>query len=246
MKKAVVLLLLLVGVGLFVWKNMKGNVEEDSQSEPLPAETMKGEWWEQAGVRVATLTDVAGGDSSGVGYVSRDSDGLKHRVVATLPILEEGESFYEGWLVRKSPTLEFFSTGEMKLVGSEYRLDYTSENIWEGYDEVVITLENKRDEIPEKHIIEGVLGEEAMGTSYSLDEVAEHDNRDDCWLAIEGKVYDVTSFVGGGLHPGGLIILQGCGKDATAMFNLRPGKETPHSEKARQMLPKYEIGVVAN
>lgn len=79
--------------------------------------------------------------------------------------------------------------------------------------------------------------------SYTLEEVAAHAGRESCWLAIEGKVYDVTSFVQGGFHPGKEAILQGCGKDATELFNTRPmGSGTAHSERARKMLPKYYIG----
>lgn len=79
--------------------------------------------------------------------------------------------------------------------------------------------------------------------TYILDEIGQHNSKDNCWLAIEGKVYDVTSFVKGGFHPGKEAILQGCGRDATKLFNTRPmGSKTPHSERARAMLPKYYIG----
>jgi len=85
----------------------------------------------------------------------------------------------------------------------------------------------------------------SAGKTYTLEEVAKHTQKDDCWLAIEGKVYDVTSFVKGGLHPGKDAILQGCGKDATEMFNSRPNDGTAHSSRARDMLPKYYIGELA-
>lgn len=39
------------------------------------------------------------------------------------------------------------------------------------------------------------------GRGYSLAEVAKHCTPDDCWLAVRGKVYDVTSWVAA--HPGG-------------------------------------------
>lgn len=79
--------------------------------------------------------------------------------------------------------------------------------------------------------------------SYSLAQIAEHGDKNSCWLAIDGKVYDVTPFVKSGFHPGKDAILQGCGKDATVLFNTRPmGSGTSHSERARKMLPKYLIG----
>lgn len=81
------------------------------------------------------------------------------------------------------------------------------------------------------------------GKTFTLDEVSQHASRESCWLALDGKVYDVTPFVAGGFHPGKEAILQGCGKDATELFNTRPmGSKTAHSERARAMLPKYYIG----
>jgi cytochrome b involved in lipid metabolism len=80
-------------------------------------------------------------------------------------------------------------------------------------------------------------------TTYTLAQIAEHGSSESCWMAIEGKVYDMTPFVKSGFHPGKDAILQGCGKNATELFNTRPtGTGTPHSERARSMLPKYFIG----
>lgn len=76
---------------------------------------------------------------------------------------------------------------------------------------------------------------------FTLEDVAAHSSEDDCWMAIGGKVYDVTKNVG--VHPGGKAMLEGCGKDATALFETRPmGSGTPHSDKARQYLAKAYIG----
>ena len=85
-----------------------------------------------------------------------------------------------------------------------------------------------------------------MEKSYTLAEIAEHSEADDCWFAIEGKVYDVTDYIADQRHPGGAAILEGCGLDATELFNTRPmGSGTPHSEKARSFLPNFEIGTLA-
>jgi cytochrome b involved in lipid metabolism len=82
--------------------------------------------------------------------------------------------------------------------------------------------------------------------TYTLGQISEHATKDSCWMALEGKVYDVTPFVASGFHPGRDAILQGCGRDATELFNTRPmGTGTPHSERARKMLPKYLIGELA-
>ncbi len=89
----------------------------------------------------------------------------------------------------------------------------------------------------------GQNGSPAAGKTYPLSEVAKHATATDCWLAIGGKVYNVTPFIASGKHPGGAAILSGCGKDATVLFNTRPmGSGTPHSDKARSMLPNFFIG----
>lgn len=76
---------------------------------------------------------------------------------------------------------------------------------------------------------------------YTLEEVAQHSTKDDCWMAIHNKVYNVTDFIS--RHPGGDAILQGCGKDATELFETKPmGSRTPHSERARENLENFYIG----
>ncbi len=74
----------------------------------------------------------------------------------------------------------------------------------------------------------------------SSNEVAKHNNKSDCWLIINDRVYDMTKYIA--YHPGGPAILAGCGKDATEMFFSRPNDGTAHSEKAQGMLDQYYIG----
>ena len=84
----------------------------------------------------------------------------------------------------------------------------------------------------------------ATGKSYTLADVSQHSQAEDCWMAIEGKVYDVTNFVS--KHPGGKAILNGCGKDATIFFNERPTNDRgPHPDSAKAQLPQYYIGDLA-
>lgn len=76
-----------------------------------------------------------------------------------------------------------------------------------------------------------------------MSEVERHASENSCWLVIDGKVYDVTKFIP--FHPGGSAILQGCGKDATKLFETRPtGSGTAHSSYARETAVKYAIGDV--
>ncbi|GBM19623.1 Cytochrome b5 [Araneus ventricosus] len=53
--------------------------------------------------------------------------------------------------------------------------------------------------------------------TYTLSEVADHCNRNDCWIVIEDYVYDVTSFLDS--HPGGFdVLMEHAGRDATVAF----------------------------
>lgn len=74
--------------------------------------------------------------------------------------------------------------------------------------------------------------------------VAAHSTKDSCWMIISGKVYDATPAIAD--HEGGDVILEGCGKDATEMFNNRPGEGTPHPAQVQGMLEKLYIGDLAS
>jgi len=77
--------------------------------------------------------------------------------------------------------------------------------------------------------------------TFSLQEVAEHNSAEDCWIAVHNKVYNVTTIPchGGGA---GSLILQQCGQDATALWESKPGSGEPHSENAQSLLDPYYIG----
>lgn len=81
---------------------------------------------------------------------------------------------------------------------------------------------------------------DVLPAKYTIDEVADHNTKDDCWLIISDKVYNVSDFGG---HPGGEAIYEGCGQDATVLFETRPmGTGTPHSDQAREYLINFYIG----
>jgi cytochrome b involved in lipid metabolism len=69
-------------------------------------------------------------------------------------------------------------------------------------------------------------------TSFTLAQVATHGNASSCWSAINGKVYNLTSWIS--QHPGGPEhILSICGTDGSSAFNAQHGTQSrPASELA--------------
>ncbi len=67
----------------------------------------------------------------------------------------------------------------------------------------------------------------AATTGLALADLAEHSTQDDCWIAIDGAVYDLTAFID--QHPGGSErIIDLCGTDATAAFTgQHDGEQQP-------------------
>ncbi|CAO0803568.1 unnamed protein product [Mucor circinelloides] len=73
---------------------------------------------------------------------------------------------------------------------------------------------------------------------YSLDDVSKHNTKDDLWMTIHNKVYNITEFVLE--HPGGEeVLLDEAGKDATEAF-----EDIGHSDEAREILEKYLVGTL--
>jgi cytochrome-b5 reductase len=51
-----------------------------------------------------------------------------------------------------------------------------------------------------------------------VSELAKHASREDAWMSIRGKVYNVTSYMD--YHPGGVeFLMRGAGIDATDLFD---------------------------
>ncbi|HEY6020021.1 MAG TPA: cytochrome b5-like heme/steroid binding domain-containing protein [Candidatus Paceibacterota bacterium] len=73
-------------------------------------------------------------------------------------------------------------------------------------------------------------------SGYTMADVAKHNSASACWTAINGKVYDVTSWIN--QHPGGTqAILSLCGTDGSAAFNGQHGGQgRPASELASFLL----------
>lgn len=77
---------------------------------------------------------------------------------------------------------------------------------------------------------------------YLLAEVAGHARQNDCWMAIDGSVYDITTYLPG--HPSEPeLILPWCGKETTQAWRTK-NKGRTHSPWANQLLEKYKIGAL--
>lgn len=54
--------------------------------------------------------------------------------------------------------------------------------------------------------------------TFNEEEIEKHNSADDCWVVVDGEVYDVTKFLDE--HPGGKkILLKEAGKDASKVFH---------------------------
>ncbi len=108
-----------------------------------------------ASVRVQ-LSDVTGGSASGTGYILRENGQLFHTITASLPPVEGTKYFYQGWLVKEYPRRTFFSTGRLRLLDDgRYFIALNAAQPYEGFDFVVVSLEQVEDGSPERHVLEG-------------------------------------------------------------------------------------------
>ncbi|KAG8369678.1 hypothetical protein BUALT_Bualt14G0038800 [Buddleja alternifolia] len=80
------------------------------------------------------------------------------------------------------------------------------------------------------------MGAESKVFSHS--EVSAHNTPEDCWVIINAKVYNVTSYLND--HPGGDdVLLTAAGKDASEEF-----EDVGHGSAARLMLDEFYVGEV--
>ncbi|KPM11260.1 cytochrome b5 reductase 4-like protein [Sarcoptes scabiei] len=65
--------------------------------------------------------------------------------------------------------------------------------------------------------LSGIDNENDEKRFITLNELSKHDKPDDCWIAIRGKVFNITSYLE--YHPGGVEeLMKGAGQNATNMF----------------------------
>lgn len=68
----------------------------------------------------------------------------------------------------------------------------------------------------------------------------QHTDPEACWVLLNGRVLDVTAYLGH--HPGGKgIITKWAGRDCTAAFSA-----TPHSQAALYKAMDYDVGAITD
>ena len=71
-------------------------------------------------------------------------------------------------------------------------------------------------------------------------ELGAHGSPADCWIAVDGEVYDVTRYIDE--HPAPKsTIADTCGSDATVAFATK-NQGRPHSAAARALLKTMKVG----
>lgn len=75
--------------------------------------------------------------------------------------------------------------------------------------------------------------EGTISNGYTLDDIIGHSTKDNCWVAIDSKVYNISAFIALGVHKP--IIEEACGTDASEKFS-------EHAPEAKEKLPNYFIG----
>lgn len=89
---------------------------------------------------------------------------------------------------------------------------------------------------------DSVADEPETVRTINASELAEHATLDDCWMAIEGAVYDLTDYLPDHPTPPALLI-PWCGRDATEGMRTK-GYGRDHSATAWNMLDAYKVGTL--
>jgi len=73
---------------------------------------------------------------------------------------------------------------------------------------------------------------------FTWDEISRHNNNSDCWIVVDGGVYDITNWIN--KHPGGETIATLAGEDASAMIH------SCHFSDISNTLKTFKIGEIIN
>ncbi|KAL4467020.1 hypothetical protein ABPG74_010617 [Tetrahymena malaccensis] len=120
---------------------------------------------------------------------------------------------------------EILSIREQKSMKSK-KIQETIQKIKQSQNVSAVSQNQKSDKVSSSYKV------------YTWPEIIKHDRREDCWVVIDGKVYDVTSLLPH--HPGGDMILDGAGGECTFMWQ----SYHPSWMIEKNVQEKYLIGEV--
>jgi len=79
-----------------------------------------------------------------------------------------------------------------------------------------------------------------VGKPYTMEQVSAHNEKNDCWVAINGKVCNLTKFMD--VHPGGVsVVMAQAGKDATSEWNAIHSRDV-----IEKICPEIVVGYVVD
>lgn len=107
-----------------------------------------------------------------------------------------------------------------------------SEHSWRGYTSFYYNMFDLLKQIK--------INEKENFNSYTVDEVATHNKKNDAWIIYQGYVYDITYFVD--KHPGGSIIYSVLGKDVEKEWEKHNVKWHLKNKHVIETITKNKIG----
>ena len=79
----------------------------------------------------------------------------------------------------------------------------------------------------------------------TMDEVRKHHTAQDCWMVIDGKVYDLTGVLSEHRPKCEEIDLTSyCGKDAAQVWHDKEKSSKPHKKKSHLLMSKELLGTI--
>ena len=75
--------------------------------------------------------------------------------------------------------------------------------------------------------------------AYTIDDVAEHNTENDCWVIYDNGVYDITNYVAE--HDRYMDIRSWCGTDITEAFETKDGTGRDHKSSSYALLETFYI-----
>src|SRR5690606_1867734 len=81
----------------------------------------------------------------------------------------------------------------------------------------------------------------------SIEDLRKHSTESDCWMAIDGVVYDMSQFIA--VHKEEcrkMKLTELCGGDGSQAWKQKEAGNSPHKKKSLRSLEKAKIGRLAN